>query len=140
MKQLLPFLFLLTSLSGCGSNGSSPDPTPPDPFLGHWQAESLRSIRYDATGKTNTDQTMTVTNQLDVTATTITFTSVVDGKTYTEADPYTRNGELLTITVKDPEGETYYARNLTTSTFTYEFNSPRVSGKPYYIHTTPYHR
>jgi hypothetical protein len=100
----------------------------------------MHSVRYDATGKTLDDETKTVNSQLDVTATTITFTGVLNGQTYTEVDPYTRNGEVLTITVQTPEGETYYARNLTTSTFTYEYNSARVSSKPYYTFTVPYHR
>jgi hypothetical protein len=140
MKQLIPYLFLLATLSACGNKGSDPAPTPTDPFLGHWQAESMHSVRYDATGKTLDDETKTVNSQLDVTATTITFTGVSNGQTYTEVDPYTRNGEALTITVQTPEGETYYVRNLTTSTFTYEYNSARVSGKPYYTFTVPYHR
>jgi hypothetical protein len=140
MNKLLPFLFLLAGLSGCGSKGSDPAPTPADPFLGHWQAESLRSVTYDASGKQLTDQTTTISSQLDVTATTLTFTSVVNGKTSTEVDPYTRNGEALTVTVKIPNGETYYARNLTASNFNFEFNGPRVSGKSYYIQTVPYRR
>jgi hypothetical protein len=138
MKQLIPYLFLLATLSACGNKES--DPTPTDPFLGHWQAESVHKVSYEATGKTAIDTTETVNHQIDVTATTMTFTGVLNGQTYTHVYPYSRSGEVLTITVPTPEGETYYVRNLTTSTFTYEYNSVRVSGMPYYTFTVPYHR
>jgi hypothetical protein len=99
-------------------------------------------VQYDATGKLTSDKSTTAPSQLDITATTMTFTSVVNGKTSTEVDTYTRTGELLVVT--PPSGnagkETVYARGLTTNAFTMEFNGERLSGKSYYIQSIPYHR
>jgi hypothetical protein len=139
MNKLLPFFFLLAGMSACSNKNSEPAPVPTDPFLGHWASESLRSFNYDATGTVAIDHTTTISSTLDVTATTLTFTTVVNGKTSTEVEPYTRNGELLTMTTKQQNGETYYARNLTASSFTYELNR-RLSGQPFYMQTIRYHR
>lgn len=132
MKSSLLVFCLCSGLLGCGSKGG--DPAPSDPFLGKWKSETLRSVSYDASGKVLTDKTTSAPSELDVTATTISFSA-------TDSSPYTRNGEALTVTPKNGTGgETYYARNLTSQSFTFEFNGPKVAGKGYYVQTIPYHR
>jgi hypothetical protein len=140
MKTTLYLATLLLGFSAC--SGKKDDPTVTDPFLGHWQGETLRSVVYTPAGTVSTDQSTPAASQLDITPTTITFTSVTNGRTSTEVDTYTHNGELLTLTPPsgNPGKETVYARNLTPTNFTMEFNGQRVSGKTYYIQSLPYHR
>jgi hypothetical protein len=141
MKKLLFAFGLSAALFGCGNKADDPA-VATDPFLGHWEGESLRSVTYDANGTVLTDKTTAAKNQLDVTATTLTFTSTDNtGKVSKEVAPYTRSGEALTVTpANGTGGETYFARALTPATFTFEFNGRRTAGKGYYIQTIPYHR
>jgi hypothetical protein len=133
MKSLLLACGVALSLMGCGDKADDPT-VAPDPFLGRWKAETLRSVSYDASGKVLTDKTTTAPSQLDVSPTIISFSA-------TDNSPYTRNGETLTVTPKNgTAGETYYARNLTKDSFTFEFNGPRTTGKGYYVQSIPYHR
>jgi hypothetical protein len=140
IKTTLYLATLLLGLSTC--SGKKDDPTTTDPFLGHWQSETLRSVLYDVTGKPVSDTTTLEAAQLDITSTTITFTSVSNGRTSTTVQSYTRSGESLGLL--PASGALYkraiYVRNLTPASFTMEYNGPRVSSIAYYVQSQPYHR
>lgn len=139
MKHLLLVAGLLIGLA---TNCSKKEAPAPDFFLGHWVAESVRRISYDAAGKITTDQTDHLPVQLDITMTTMTFTGPPTvGPSLIETGPYTRNGESLALTlVLSPPGTTYYVRNLTSDAFILEYDGPRLAGQAYYVQTVPYHR
>lgn len=141
MKNLLLSLALGVTLLGCTKKTDPVAPTT-DPLLGRWYSTSVRNVDYDASGKVTKDATTQQASQLDVTATTFTFTTTVNGRTSTETDAYTRSGELLTLTPPSGNtgGETVYTRGLTSSAFTLEFNGKRTAGQSYYVQSIPYTR
>ena len=84
MNVLLPWCLLLTGVAGCHA-AADPAPTPGDPFLGHWRADTERLVRYSAAGQISQDSTAAHRQEFDFAAT-----------TYTKRD-YVRNGVLLTV-------------------------------------------
>jgi len=117
---------------------AEPAPTP-DLFLGHWQAETLEILFYDATGKLTDDHVFQQASQLDVDAGTLTTTQTVNGRIVVETQPYTRRGETLILS-KPPVGYTCYCRKLSASTFTFEYNQTPIAGQAYTVQLLAYHR
>lgn len=109
---------LLTGLASC----SKKDPEPADPFLGHWQADTVRSVAYDADGRVTSDATESLRQDLDVTATTTTFTGYrPDGTPRTPSTQgYTRLGEDFVFAGSSPVLVIYHVRSLTSTSFTLE--------------------
>lgn len=118
MKHLLLSGLLLTGLASCAKK----DPEPVDPFLGHWQADAIRNVYYDASGQVTSDATSSLRQDLDVTATTLTFTGYrPDGTARTPSTSgYTRVGEDLVFAGSSPVLVIYHVRSLTATTFTLE--------------------
>jgi hypothetical protein len=87
---------------------------PVDPFLGHWKAEQSsiesRTLSGQLLSRSNLKaDTMT----LDVTATTLTFTTRLSQVQV----PYTRSGEVIALT--GSPAVLQYARDLTPTSFTF---------------------
>jgi hypothetical protein len=137
MKHLFHVAFLLALFTSCQKQQ---EPTPaPDLLLGHWQAETLEILFYDAAGKLTDNQVFNRTSQLDIDASTLTTTQTVNGQLVVEAQRYTRQGEALTL-AKPPAGYTCYCRKLSASTFTFEYNQTPVAGQSHTIQLIAYHR
>lgn len=140
MKHLLLSCLLLAGLAGCGKKSDDAAPAVADPLLGHWQAETNRSVWYYKDGSVNHDNTYNDAAQLDVTPTTITFTSVSKGVTYKEAYPYTRSGEMLTMPTWPQAGARLSAKSLTASGWVFEEYVPHPNTGGWAIGTLPLHR
>jgi hypothetical protein len=143
MKSFLYSLLLVGTLASCSKNDDPAVAPAPNLLLGHWKSGTLRHLEYDGYNRQTEDETTQVTSQLDVTATTLTLTTIQpDGKTSTEVDKYVRDGETITVTPTSGNsgGKTISIRGLTTTSFLFEFNSPHTDGKGYYVESTPFHR
>jgi len=118
MKHLLLLGLLLTGLVGC----KKADTATADPFLGHWQADTQRSVAYDANGQVTSDVNGLERQDLDVTPTTLTFTGYQPNGTprTPSAKGYTRAGEDLVLTGSSPVLVIYHVRSLTATSFTLE--------------------
>ena len=133
MKHLLLLSLLLLSLAGC----KKADPDPVDPFLGHWQSDTQRNVYYDAKEQVTSDTNEAVRQDLDVTATTLTFTGYrPDGTPRAPSTGnYTRAGEELVIAGSSPVLVIYHVRALTATSFilqsdrysTFTLGSPRAA-------------
>jgi hypothetical protein len=118
MKHLLLLGLLLTGLAGC----KKADTTAADPFLGHWQSDGQRNVAYDANGQVTSDTNGAGRQDLDVTATTMTFTGYQSNGTprAPSTSGYTRIGEDLVFAGSSPVLVIYHIRSLTSTGFTLE--------------------
>lgn len=142
MKTTILLCLLAAGLFGCGDkNGSDPTPLAADPFLGHWQSDSNRSVWYFKDGSVNHDNTYTSVNTLDITSATMTF-SYTDskGKQYVDSYAYSRNGEVLTIPTWGEPGATLTAKSLSTAGFIFQEYVPHPNTGGWAIGTYPFHR
>lgn len=141
MKKLLPLaLLLLAGLAGCSTKGPSPAPAPAvDLFLGHWQAENARYISYNSMGTANNEVVINQLATLEVTATTFTLVTVdAKGNAATESSPYTRHYEDITLQTSGVGQKKVYARGLSATNFTLEFNATATNNP--YVETFAFHR
>lgn len=138
MKQLLLLSLLLTGFVGC----KKADTPAPDPFLGHWKSDSSHADYYDASRQVTSYIDANIRQDLDVTATTLTFTYYqVNGPP--NSGGYTRSGEDLVFSGSNPVLVIYRVRSLTATSFTLEsdFHSTLNPSSPRTVTTyTPYHR
>jgi hypothetical protein len=144
MKIALLSALLLGGLLACKSSGSDPTPTPTppaDPLLGHWQADTKRSVWYNLDGSTAKDNIITdVVYTLDVTPTTWTVVATYsNGAKTSNATTYTRSGETLTIVGITSVSNQTSAKSLTSASFTYQEDITQPRGTKA-IETWSYHR
>ena len=118
MKHLLFLGLLLTGFAGC----KKADTSAADPFLGHWQADTQRTVAYDASGQITSDTNGAGRQDADITAGTITFTGYrPDGTARAPSTGgYTRIGEDLVFAGSSPVLVIYHVRSLTATGFTLE--------------------
>lgn len=124
-------LLLVAATAGCHKD----DPAP-DPFLGHWQGELTHYYRYDSSGKVSNDSTDATVFTLDITADSVTQKSLHSNQRY----KYKRTDEeiFLPVLYNNPKNySTWYARALTSTSFTMETNYPLWRSTR---QTTAYHR
>ena len=117
MKHLLLLGLLLPGLAGCKKAD-----TTADPFLGHWQSDTQRSVAYDASGTITSDTNGALRQDADITASTITFTGYrPDGTARTPSTSgYTRIGEDFVFAGSSPVLVIYHVRSLTATSFVLE--------------------
>jgi hypothetical protein len=134
--------FLLTALSLALFTGCHKKEDPaPDPFLGHWQAESYSYVVVDTKGQaTGPTQTAASAIALEVAATTMQFTYGTGSAAKADAPiHYTRNGEVLTSDSPTKATQGFFARSLTATSFVFEQTDTRSDGSVFIIRT-PFHR
>ena len=138
MKHLLLLCLLLTGLTGC----KKADPIAADPFLGHWQSDTIQAVYYDANGQVSSNINANLRQDLDVTATTLTFTNYQASGTPSTSG-YTRIGEDLVIAGSKPVLVIYHVRSLTATRFTLEsdsYSTLNPSSARTATSYTPFHR
>ena len=141
MKHLLLLGLLLSGLIGCKKTAAPAA----DPFLGHWQADTQRSVAYDATGQVTSDVNGVERQDLDVTPTILTFTGYQPNGTprTPSAKGYTRVGEDLVLAGSSPVLVIYHVRSLTATSFTLEseyYSTLNPSSARTAISYIPFHR
>jgi hypothetical protein len=136
MKHLLLATLSFTLFTGCHKKE---DPAP-DPFLGHWQAESYSYVLVDTKGQAGSPfGLVSRTITLEVTATTTQFTYGA-GSTPDAPVSYTRSGEVLTPTTPiHNASDSFFVRSLTASSFIFEQAETR-SDRSVLITRIPFHR
>ncbi len=137
MKYLLLLLASLSLISLTSCKKDAPEVT--DPFLGHWKSEAYTYQVVDATGKVTPGGQSSQLEQLDITATTITFTMTISGQEYVSQMAYTRVGEVLTLDRASQADSKSYVRLLTPDSFTLEQSLLSPTGNTI-VKSAPFHR
>jgi hypothetical protein len=138
MKHLLLLSLLVLGFASCKKE----EPEETDSFLGHWQSDTIDYTMTTPRGVVEKTFSTKYNQTLDVTATTITFTSV-----HTAGGPlpisssftYTRNGEELKMTSGVWPAAEIRVLSLTPTSFTHE-DKQIDQGGGYMITRIPYHR
>jgi hypothetical protein len=137
MKQLLLLSLLVLGVAGCKKD----EPEAADPFLGHWQAETIDYTTTTPSGSVETTFSVDYRQTLDVTATTITFSYVpiIGGPLPTSSSfTYTRNGEELKMTSGVWPTAEIRVLSLTPTSFIHQ--NKQIDQGSYIITRIPYHR
>jgi hypothetical protein len=138
MKYLLLLSLLVTSLTSCKKE--APEVT--DPFLGHWQSNTIDYTMTTPRGIIEKTFSVNYNQTLDITATTITFTGepIVGGPMIIPSSfTYTRNGEELKMTSGVWPAAEIRVLSLTPTSFIHE-DKQVDQGGGYIITRIPYHR
>ncbi len=137
MKYLFLLGLLLTGLTSCKKTEATADPV-----LGHWQSDTSHATCYDANGQVTSDIYANFRQDLDVAATTLTFT-YYQGSAAPSSGGYTRIGENLVFAGSSPVLVIYHVRPLTATSFTLEsdfYSTLNPSSARTASSYTPFHR
>jgi hypothetical protein len=138
MKHILLLSLLALGVAGCKKE----EPERPDPFLGHWQADTIDYTMTTPRGVVEKTFSVKYSQTLDITATTIIFTYVpiAGGPLPTSSSfTYTRNDEELKMTSGVWPTAEIRVLSLTPTSFTHEDKQVNQGGG-YIITRIPYHR